>query len=72
MYIELSRVLPKIECLKNIFPSDKIKDLCLSMKYNENAIIPVWRLTFYALWFIANIENKNVDGNTIDVLNENI
>ena len=49
-----------------------IKDLCLSMKYNENAIIPVWRLTFYALWFIANIENKNVDGNTIDVLNENI
>ena len=72
MYIELSRVLPKMECLKNIFPSDKIKDLCLSMKYNENAIIPVWRLTFYALWFIANIENKNVDGNTIDVLNENI
>ena len=72
MYIELSSVLPKIECLKNIFPSDKIKDLCLSMKYNENAIIPVWRLTFYALWFIANIENKNVDGNTIDVLNENI
>jgi asparagine synthase (glutamine-hydrolysing) len=72
MYIELSGVLPKMECLKNIFPSDKIKDLCLSMKYNENAIIPVWRLTFYALWFIANIENKNVDGNTIDVLNENI
>jgi asparagine synthase (glutamine-hydrolysing) len=72
MCVELSRVLPKMECLKNIFPSEKIKDLCLSMKYNENAIIPVWRLTFYALWFIANMENKNVDGNTIDVLNENI
>ena len=72
MCVELSRVLPKMECLKNIFPSEKIKDLCISMKYNENAIIPVWRLTFYALWFIANMENKNVDGNTIDVLNENI
>lgn len=72
MHIELSKVLPKIECLKNIFPEDKIKRLCLSMRYNENSIIPVWRLTFYALWFIANIENKNIDGNAIDVLNENI
>ena len=72
MYIKFSQTLPKIKCLTELFPSKLIKDLCLSLKTNKKAIIPIWRLTFFALWFIANIEKKSVDGSTFDVLYNNL
>ena len=71
-YKILSETLPKIRCLKEIFLPQKIKELCLNLRYTSKAIIPVWRLLFYSLWYLSNFENKKIDGNTIDVLNDNI
>ena len=70
-YKILSEILPKIRCLKEIFLPQKIKELCLNLRYTSRAIVPVWRLLFYSLWYLSNFENKKIDGNAIDVLNDN-
>lgn len=66
----LSQTLPKLTCLKEIFPSDKIEDLCKSLENNSKAIIPVWRMIFYSLWFSFNFENKKIEGDTFEILND--
>ena len=68
----LSDILPKLECLTYIIPSSLIKDLCLSLQYNKNSVIPVWRLIFFALWYFYNVDKKKIEGNTFDILNENL
>ena len=68
-YKELSQILPKIECLKNLFNEEIIKKLCLNLRNNSKSIIPVWRLIFYALWYITNVDKINrTEGDTFDVL----
>mgnify|MGYP007000199118 len=58
-YKELSQILPEIKCLKNLFNEETIKKLCLNLRNNQKSIIPVWRLIFYALWYITNVDKIN-------------
>lgn len=71
-YKLLADILPKMKCLNNIFKKSKIESLCMNLQFNKKAIVPVWRLIFFSLWFISNIENKKIEGNTFDVLTDKI
>ena len=71
-YKFLCQTLPKVKCIKEFFPSNKIKELCMSLGSSKKAIIPVWRILFFALWYILNFENKKIEGDTFDILNDNI
>ena len=42
-------VLPKIKCLKNIFPQLEIKKLCLGLGNDKYSVTVVWRLIFFSL-----------------------
>lgn len=61
-------VLPKIKCLKNIFPQFEIKKLCLGLGNDKYSVTVVWRLIFFALWHSSNIDYNNYNGNTFDIL----
>ena len=70
-YKELSQILPKINCLRDLFKEEIIKKLCLNLRNSSKSIIPVWRLVFYALWYITNVDNKKkIEGDTFDVLRQ--
>ena len=71
-YKFLSQTLPKMKCLLELFPAQKIKDLCISLRSNNKAVIPVWRILFFSMWYISNFENKKIEGDTFDILNDNI
>ncbi len=68
---ELMHILPKNKFLKEIFPSSMIKDLCSNLN-NKKALMPVWRLIFLSIWYLIHIENKKIEGNTFDMLTNNI
>ena len=64
-------ILPRVSCLNYLFSKKEISRLCKMVKYNSKASIPIWHLTFFALWYIANVENRRTDGNTFEVLADN-
>ncbi len=67
----LEMILPRVSCLNYLFSKKEISRLCKMVKYNSKASIPIWHLTFFALWYIANVENRRTDGNTFEVLADN-
>ncbi len=67
----LEKILPRISCLNELFSKKEISRLCRMVKYNTKACIPIWHLIFFALWYIANVENRRINGNTFDVLSDN-
>ena len=68
---ELIHILPKNKFLKEIFSSSMIKDLCSNLN-NKKALMPVWRLIFLSIWHLIHIENRKIEGNTFDMLTNNI
>tara|TARA_B100000989_G_scaffold183466_1_gene138069 strand:+ start:71 stop:1804 length:1734 start_codon:yes stop_codon:yes gene_type:complete len=67
----LEKILPRVSCLNSLFSKKEIAGLCKTLKYDAKASIPVWHLIFFALWYIANVENRKIDGNTFEVLSDN-
>ena len=67
----LEKILPRVSCLNELFSKIEIARLCKMLKYNAKASIPVWHLIFFALWYIANVEKRKINGNTFEVLSDN-
>ena len=67
----LEKILPRVSCLNELFSKIEIARLCKMLKYNTRASIPVWHLIFFALWYIANVEKRKINGNTFEVLSDN-
>ena len=64
----LSHLLSKNKILYEFIKPSQIKKICMNCANNKKAIMIVWRLLFFSIWFLVHHENVKVKGNSFDML----